>query len=165
MKSPRTKRRGSSMVEFALVFLPLVTLLLGVFELGRAMWTFHSVSAAVKNATRYTIVRGAGCAAEYTGCSPSVSDVAAEIRSSSLGLDQSRLRITFEAGSQTVSCASLSACLSDSQYWPAWPNNSVGRTVTVTGEYPFHTFLFSFWPAMNRSGLTMSSKSSEVIQF
>ncbi|MEZ5360768.1 MAG: TadE/TadG family type IV pilus assembly protein [Bryobacterales bacterium] len=45
MTSQRHTRRGGSMVEFALVFLPLVALICGVLELGRAMWTYHSVSA------------------------------------------------------------------------------------------------------------------------
>ncbi|MCB1021138.1 MAG: pilus assembly protein [Acidobacteria bacterium] len=165
MASRRNNRRGSSMVEFALVFLPLMALLLGVFEMGRAMWTYHSVSAAVKDATRYSSVRGASCAAESSGCAPSVAEVTGRIRASSLGLEPSRFRLTLEAGSHTVSCDTMSQCLANSSYWPAWPNNSVGRTITVTGEYAFHTFLFSLWPGLNRTGFTMRSRSSEIIQF
>ncbi|MEZ5360767.1 MAG: hypothetical protein R2748_00090 [Bryobacterales bacterium] len=59
----------------------------------------------------------------------------------------------------------MSACLTNSAYWPAWPNNSVGRTITVTGEYTPSTFLFSLWPDLNRTGFTMRSRSSRSNQF
>ena len=165
MQRQRDGRRGSSMVEFALVFLPMFILLCGVFELGRAMWTYHSVSAAVKKAARYTVVRGSSCNSESSSCSPSVADVAETIRDASLGLEAQFFRITLEAGSQTVVCATLSSCLSDSTYWPASPNNAVGRPINIKGEYAFHTFLFSFWPGANQTSVTFRSESSEVIQF
>ncbi len=167
MRSTRKRNacRGSSIVEFTLVFLPMMALVCGVFELGRAMWTYHSVSAAVKAATRYTIVRGAGCSAQSSGCGLSVGDVAKRIRDASLGLQPSELSVTLQAGSQTISCPSLADCLANSTSWPTSPNNMVGQVVTITGQYPFKTFLFGFFPDMNLTGFTFRSASSEVIQF
>ena len=161
----RDRRRGSAIVEFAMVFIPFIALMLGVFELGRAMWTFHSLSAAVKRAARYMAVRGSSCSAESESCSSSVADVAEIIRKASLGLEPGRFRVTLAAGSQTIDCASLTSCLSDPTYWPATPNNSVGRQITIIGEYAFHTFVFSFWPGPNERTITFHSESSEVIQF
>ena len=153
------------MVEFAMVFFPMTLMLLGIFELGRAMWTYHSVSAAVKRATRYTVVRGSACSAESMGCAPSVADVAQAIRQASLGLEAQRFKVTLKAGSQTVQCETLSSCLSNFSNWPAAPNNSVGRMVTISGEYTFDTFLFSFWPGVSGNGVKLRSASTEVIQF
>jgi Flp pilus assembly protein TadG len=161
----RNSRRGSSVVEFALVFLPMLMLICGVFEIGRAMWTYHSVSAAVKQATRYTVVRGSGCSSQSSSCAPTVGSVAARIREASLGLEPSNFSLTLTAGPQMINCTTLSSCIGNGTYWPASPNNSVGRTVTIAGEYNFRTFLFGFWPAMNRNGFTFRSASSEVIQF
>ena len=165
LNQQRNRRRGSSMIEFALIFLPLVVLLTGVFEIGRAMWTYHSVSAAVKRAARYTVVRGSSCAAESSGCAPSVADVAAVIRQEAAGLEPERVSLTLEAGAQTIQCSKLTDCLADSSYWPAAPNNAVGRMVSISAEYSFDTFLFAFWSGPQPTGFSFQAESKEVIQF
>ena len=47
------------MTEFALTFLLFLTMLSGVFEIGRAIWTFNSLSHAAKEGVRYAMVHGA----------------------------------------------------------------------------------------------------------
>lgn len=50
---------GQSMVEFAPVFLIVVILLIGLFDLGRAVYYYSSLSNAVREAARYAIVHNA----------------------------------------------------------------------------------------------------------
>jgi Flp pilus assembly protein TadG len=48
--------RAQTLVEFALVFPIAIFLILGFFDLGRAIFNFASLSNSVREATRYAIV-------------------------------------------------------------------------------------------------------------
>jgi Flp pilus assembly protein TadG len=50
------ERRGQSLVEFALVLLPLLMLLIGIIDVGRAIYGFNTVANASREAARYAIV-------------------------------------------------------------------------------------------------------------
>lgn len=54
----RTHRRtsGQSLIEFALVFPLVVFLLLGLFDLGRAVFFYATLNTAAREATRFGIV-------------------------------------------------------------------------------------------------------------
>ena len=52
---------GSSLVEFALIFLVLMTMMLGIIDFCRAAYAYHFVSNAAREATRYAAVRGSTC--------------------------------------------------------------------------------------------------------
>ena len=52
------KRKGATVIEFALTFLLLLTLVVGVFELGRTIWTYNALTHAAKQASRYAMVHG-----------------------------------------------------------------------------------------------------------
>lgn len=52
--NPRAARqRGAIAVEFAIVLLPLVLLVTGVAEFGRAIYQYEALTKAARNATRY----------------------------------------------------------------------------------------------------------------
>jgi len=52
----RGSRRGATAVEFALVAPIFLIMVIGVFELGRAMWIRASMQYAVEETTRFAIV-------------------------------------------------------------------------------------------------------------
>jgi Flp pilus assembly protein TadG len=58
MKKIRLDRRerGQSLVEFALVLPILVLLMFGIFDLGRAVYAFNTISNAARSAVRVAIV-------------------------------------------------------------------------------------------------------------
>lgn len=59
MLSGRKRRfRGQGLVEFALVGPIFFLLVLGTIEGGRLVWTYHTLNNAVKEGSRYTLVRG-----------------------------------------------------------------------------------------------------------
>jgi len=159
------RRRGNIIIETALVFLPFVLLLVGVFEVGRAMWTYHSLSAAIKRGVRFAIVHGARCADASAACPVTIGNISQVIRVAGLGLEAARLQLTLVAGDQTFTCPTLSACLSNTTVWPASPNNAVGERISISGTYSFATVLFSLWPGQAQSTFGLKAKSTEVIQF
>jgi TadE-like protein len=79
----KTHQRGQSLVEVALVLPILLLILLGVFDFGRAVFAFNTVSNAAREAARVAIVDQA----------PSV--VEAQGKEAALGLDPSAVDVAF----------------------------------------------------------------------
>lgn len=158
-------RRGSTIVEFALVFVALLFLVCGVFEIGRAMWTYHSLASGIKKATRFAIVHGERCADASAGCQVTIADLADIIRIETLGLELSQMNVTFASKTQSVPCNPLSSCQANSSTWPPEPDNAVGLPVTLNARYTFESVVFSFWPGLPRAAFDLPAKSTEVIQF
>ena len=44
---------GSTLVEFAFVFMLLVTMVLGIMDFSRALYAYHFVAGAARQATRW----------------------------------------------------------------------------------------------------------------
>ncbi|MEN6524324.1 MAG: TadE/TadG family type IV pilus assembly protein [Anaerolineaceae bacterium] len=71
--------RAQTMVEFALIFPIAIFLILGFFDLGRAVFNFAALSNAVREGTRYAIanndaVNSAAMAAGYPALKQKVYD-------------------------------------------------------------------------------------------
>lgn len=49
---PRERQRGQTLVEFALVLIPFLLLLMGIFDLGRGIYTYNSASQAAREIAR-----------------------------------------------------------------------------------------------------------------
>jgi Flp pilus assembly protein TadG len=57
-RSAKCRQRGSSLVEQALVLTFLLAVMFGIIDFGRALYTYHFVSEAAREATRWASVRG-----------------------------------------------------------------------------------------------------------
>jgi hypothetical protein len=66
----RTALRGQSLVEFALTLPILLLITLGIFDFGRALFTYSEVSNRTRNALRYGSIKGFETLAnhQYTDC-------------------------------------------------------------------------------------------------
>jgi len=125
--TPRSRRpcnRGSAILEFALTFLAFLAFTLGGFEVGRAIWTYSTVSHAAKQAVRYAMIHGADNAGtDGSGNALSQTDVEEQVegvaKDNAIGLN-----------AQLVSVETV---------WT--PNNFPGSRVAVRVSYPFQ-FLF-----------------------
>ncbi len=107
------RRRGSTFLEFTLVGIPIMLLLMTTVELARGMWTYNTLSHALRDATRYVIVHGNNCASYPNRCTVQIQNIAQKLQFAGLGLDADSLRdIQFISSTRTVTCATLSACLS-----------------------------------------------------
>ena len=107
----RDRRNGSTMVEFSLVFLILLTLMLGIFEIGRTIWNYNTLAYAARQATRYASVRSAMGAPSYS-VTPNPIDAIVHLHAP--GLDPDQLTVT--------------------KTWT--PDNSPGSRVRITVSYP-----------------------------
>ena len=55
---PRARGAGQSLVEFALVLPLFLTILIGMVDVGRAIWANNVIANAAREAARYAIVHG-----------------------------------------------------------------------------------------------------------
>lgn len=55
----RQRHRGQSLVEFALLFPLIILLVMGLFDIGRAVFYYAVLNTAVREGTRYAIVQPA----------------------------------------------------------------------------------------------------------
>jgi len=174
MKSTRSNRvprcsgraeSGNMFIEMSLVMVVVMFSILGIFELGRAMWTYTTLASATEKAARFAIVHGARCADASTSCPVGVGTIAITLLQAGIGLDESQLQVTMNAGDSSVACAPASTCLNNGSVWPPSPDNAVGAPVTIQTQYPFQFALAELWPGQPLHPWTFTAKSTEVIQF
>jgi Flp pilus assembly protein TadG len=72
---PRRKTKGSTLVEFAMTLPFLLAGIFGVIDFGRALYTYHFVSDAAREASRWASVRGESCNSYPQACPASPADV------------------------------------------------------------------------------------------
>ena len=166
---PRLKgERGSTLVEFAFVFMILVTVILGIMEFSRALYAYHFVSSAARQATRWAAVNGLDCgndgSCNGTGGMNSGTAGPTDIQNYVKGL------ATAASIDTSGSDCGGSACLTTTATWPvnadspticstAATEKSPGCTVQVQVSYNFNFLI----PFIHSSAITLSSTSQMII--
>ncbi len=183
----RNKTRGQALVEFTFVGIPVVFLLISVFEISRGMWIYQTLAYAAKAGVRYAIVHGGNCANQNGntcfvklgpatntcntnfGINPTIAEV---IRCAGVGLDPVNTRIRFTSVTGTTTACSLetsgaNACPAGSA-WPGTGANNINDPITIAITTPFNSAIAMFWPGANpvsfASG-TLAAQSSDRIQY
>lgn len=110
----RNPRRGSTLVESAIVAVAFLMLLVVIIESSRLGFAYNSVSFAAHRAARYAAVRGSA-----SGHPASAADIQAQAQSLIVALDNTKLGVTTT--------------------WT--PNNNPGSSVQVVVSYGFRTVL------------------------
>ena len=137
-------RRGAAFVEFALTILLFLALALGGFEIGRAIWTYSTVSHATKQAVRYAMIHGAdNPPTDQNGNPLSGADVDGKIedvaKANAVGLDEELVSVNV--------------------VWT--PDNTPGSTVEVRVTYPFQ---FLFGPLTSTAdGIGIANEYSMIV--
>ena len=164
----RRRRRGSAMVEFVLVGIPVIFILISIFELSRGMWTYHTMAYAVREGVRYAAVHGKGCASPHT-CQVTIGQITSVIKAAGAGLPPSTTVVTFTPASGSASSDTMANQLTNSAVWPPSTANTAGQNIKIKVKYPFRTFLAVFWTGaggVNDSGVfNLGASSSAPIQF
>jgi Flp pilus assembly protein TadG len=138
------RERGNALAEFAIVSTAALTLMFGIIDLGRALYTYHLVSSAARQGSRYAIVRGSSCTA--AGCPASVDTIQTYVRGLAPGIDPNSLTVT-------TTWSGAPGCTD-----PA--NQGPGCVVAVNASYPFR---FIVVPLLPRFTMTIASTSQMVI--
>ena len=142
---------GSALLEMALSATIFLSFLFGVIETGYAAYTYHVISEAAREGTRFAIVRGSTCSGFATACPAAPSDITSYVETLGFpGLSLSNITVTpawsaFAAGSSCPAAPS--------------PCNSPGNTVTVTVQYNFPLSV----PFIPTKPIAMMSSSAMII--
>lgn len=145
-----SSEHGSSVVEMALALVILLTMVFGMMEISLALYTYHFVSEAAREGTRYAIVRGSSCAGFATACPATPADIQNYIQTLGFpGINPAAMTVNTAWSSYPAggACLPLPNCTN--------PGNMV--QVTVNYQYPLS---IPFIPA---STINMSSSSEMVI--
>ena len=170
MRRRRGQRGGSTLLEFTLVGIPVIFVLISTFEIARGMWVYQTLNYSVKRGLRYAIVHGWNCGQSGNTCNVTIGQIAGVVNKASLGLDTTRMSLTFTPSSGSVVSCALSDCLNNSTVWPPSGANAPGMNVAVSATYPFRSAISMFWPG-TRGGATQfaafnfGASSNDVMQF
>lgn len=154
-RGPAKKRGeyGSSLVEHALVLTLLLTVLFAIIDFGRALYTYHFVSNAAREATRWASVRGTACRGLPNGCPADPDDVQAFVSNvAGMGLDPAKITADTNWVAPPNASPTCDPGLGGDKKNP-------GCVVEVTVKYSY-SFFFPFLPA---SPIMMQSTSRMVI--
>lgn len=178
----RRKRLGQSLIEFTFVGIPLIFVLISVFEVSRGMWMYHTLAYSAKVGVRYAIVHGINCANTpdnpnnclvSMGPATTPGTIAYVVAQAATGLDPVNTTLTFiDAGGTSTTCTlSSSTCTGT---WPPYDAtgatslNAVGRLVRIDIRTPFNSMIAMLWPGSSpvsfASG-TLGATSQDYIQF
>jgi Flp pilus assembly protein TadG len=130
----RNKRKGSGLVEFAVICIPLVGLIFGSFEMDRFLLAHNALDNAARAGVRYAIVHG-----NYFSGTDSVDHVGRVVRVfANMGiLDSSTMTITESCAAITSSeNSAIHVCYGD----PAHPIGSTVSVMVAHAYTPFTTF-------------------------
>lgn len=144
----RSLRRGQSIIEFTFVGIPLMFVLISIFEMSRGMWMYHTLAHATKTAVRYSIVHGQNCGAP-TGntCLRTIGHIATEFKNAAVGIDEATTMLTFISAAGTIGPRSLTVSLGDNAtQWPPAGGNAPSQILTIEAVTPFRSAIALFWP-------------------
>jgi Flp pilus assembly protein TadG len=134
------------MVEFTLVAIPIIFVVISIFEMSRGMWNYHTLDQAVKVGARYASLHGHECTQDGNNCAATVQQIAQQIASAAVGLPQNVVvTLTSATAANQVQCI-LSTCLTNTTVWPPTPDNQDGLDIEVSATYPFRSAISMFWP-------------------
>jgi Flp pilus assembly protein TadG len=146
------RQRGSGLVEQALVLSILLAVMFGIIDFGRALYTYHFVSEAAREATRWASVRSTSTllpsGPATSGSGGNVQGFVANV--SGMGLDSNKITANTN---WIAPPRAIPGCTP--------PANRPGCVVQVQVQYAFH-FILPFLPPSTTT-YTMSSTSEMVI--
>jgi hypothetical protein len=182
--SHRNRRRGSTLIEFTLVGIPLLFILISIFEVSRGMWIYTTLAHAVKEGNRFAIVHGNNCTNFPNSCGKRISDIALTIRDAGVGLVPTDLvNVQFISSTRSRTLTDLNTCIVSPGTAPCnefWPGSGPGVTpkdvganqfahIEIRAQYRFRSAIALFWPGAG-SGMVfptflLPASSRERIQY
>jgi Flp pilus assembly protein TadG len=168
----RKRRRGQALIEMTFVGIPIIFVLISVFEISRGMWMYHTLAYSVREGVRYASVHGINCVhnppSVNNNCpGMTVADVALVIQKAGVGLDLGTTQLTFTSAAGTISC-SLSTCSANPAQWPPPQGNQVGQTIQIFIITPFRSAIAMLWPGSKPTSFAatnLAASSTDQIQF
>jgi Flp pilus assembly protein TadG len=153
----KSRERGSAIVEYAFAVVMSLVLLFGMVDFGRALYSYHFISNAAREGTRYASVRGYTCSASAAPCPASSGDIQTFVHQTvPQGINPAAVTVT----PNWFNPNGLPICNS------ALTRNYPGCAVRVKVDYNFNfLFPYNFPPFFQfpANTFTMSSTSQMII--
>jgi len=149
-RNPWGGEDGAALVEFAVSAVVFFLAVFGVLEIGLALYSYHFISEAAREGSRYARVRGYSCVANGASCTATPEEIRDYVLNLGFpGIDSSKMIVapTFAAYPSGAGCSPSGSC------------NNPGNLVTVTVSYTFPLTI----PFVSPNTFTMTSASSVVI--
>jgi Flp pilus assembly protein TadG len=143
---------GQTIVETAIALAILLVMIIGLVEGGLLFYTYHYVSYAARQGSRYAMVRGSAC--DPSGGMPNCPATAAQAQGYVASLTFMGIDSTTVLNGTTVTWGT-----SPNETTCTAPCNNPGDQVTVTVTYPFTTGI----PFIPAHLFNLSSTSQRVI--
>jgi Flp pilus assembly protein TadG len=89
--SGSTRFRGQAMVEFGIVSIIFFSMIFGIIEGGRLLFTYHQVNHAAREGARYAVAHGSKSGNASEG------DIRQHIAETTTGLSEGALTVTMSA--------------------------------------------------------------------
>jgi hypothetical protein len=179
----KLRQGGQSLIEFTLVGIPMLFILVSVFEVSRGMWMYHTMAYSVKAGIRYVIVHGVDCTKNGNNCPVNLGPpkgtcdstngtIAEVIRCAGVGLDPKKTTVTFTSAQGTVGPYTLDVtggtnpCPATA--WPPANGNQAGQLITIEIRTPFNSAIAMFWPGakpVTFASANLAASSSDHVQF
>ena len=137
------------MVEMAISMVILLTIVFGIMKMCLALYTYHYISEAAREGTRFAIVRGSACASPGYECKATSSQIQTFVKDLGYpGIDPSAITVnsSWSAYPAGGTCVAVGC-------------NGPGDMVTVTVKYSYPLSI----PFVPSRTLSMSSSSAMVI--
>lgn len=157
--------KGTTMVEFALVTIPILMLVISIFQVSLALSAYESMAYAFREGLRYASTKGPNCSNPGNSCAVTLGAVAQRVSSFAVGINQAQLNVTFTSSAGSTSCTPLSTCTSSTAVWP--PRSLVrGDYIAISGNYPYAITFVPFFAnqAIISSG-ALSAKAQVNVLF
>lgn len=180
-------RRGQTMLEFTLVGIPLMFVLISIFEISRGMWMYHTMAFAVKDGVRFASVHGINCinttgsgGSDPNTCATTIAVIAQKIRDAGVIFDPTQATLTFfpgDGGGTSTTCKMVGGGGTDcpqltTNAWPpsgAGDLNAMGKPIRIDVTAPFRSALAMFWPGSspihNFGTFNLGASSTDYIQY
>jgi Flp pilus assembly protein TadG len=152
---------GNNLVEYALVFMIFISLLLGIVDFSRALYTYHFLSDVARDATRWAAVNGATCGAQ------SPSNPAGDDSCNGVGGMNNGPATSEDIQTYVTNITPPGIDPTKLTTTPSWPGtgavctlpNNPGCPVQVQVSYPFNFVV----PFISTAPLTLTSSSEMTI--
>ncbi|MEQ1885490.1 MAG: TadE family protein [Bryobacteraceae bacterium] len=164
---------GQTLVEFIFVGIPMVFILISIFEIARGMWMYNTLAYAVREGVRFASVHGINCVynppSVNNNCSKSIAQIARVIQDAGVGIDPAQTDVRFVSQAGVVSCT-LTACAANSTIWPPATSNAnqLGQPIRIEVQTPFRSAIAMFWPgsrAQSFAVATFPASSTDIVQY
>ncbi len=145
---PRRSAAGNANVEFALCAVFIIFLLISIFDMARGLWINHTLAEAVRDGTRYAIVRGASYVDPADGVTrlpgATVGAVKKVVCNAATGLVPAQLTVKLysNAGTITSDCSTTS----ETTIWPPDGAANTGSEIGIGAMYPYNSMVVMYFP-------------------